>query len=69
MTFLKEDIDTLPERHAFLGNYRRYCKDVIHFIVQKQPYDALNHILSQTDQLIAELYHLERPLEGIYPVL
>jgi hypothetical protein len=23
--FLVEDIDTVPERHAFVGNYRRYC--------------------------------------------
>ena len=27
--FLSEDFDTTPERHAFLGNYRRYCVSII----------------------------------------
>src|SRR5437762_3110294 len=28
LLFLQEDIDTMPERHAFLGNYRRYCVQI-----------------------------------------
>lgn len=62
--FLNEDVDTIPERHAFLGNYARFCKDVVDCIVQKQPFDALNHILSQTDQVIEHLYDMDRPLQG-----
>ena len=62
--FLNEDVDTIPERHAFLGNYARFCKDVVDCIVQKQPFDALNHILGQTDQVIEHLYDVDRPLRG-----
>ena len=67
--FLNEDVDTIPERHAFLGNYARFCKDVVDCIVQKQPYDALNHILVQTDQVIEHLYDMERPFDGQSPWL
>jgi exportin-5 len=51
ITLLNDDIDTLPERHAFLGNYRRYCVDVIEVIVRKSPLEALQHILGQAGQL------------------
>ncbi|KAF2096394.1 ARM repeat-containing protein [Rhizodiscina lignyota] len=49
--FLNEDIDTIPERHAFLGNYRRYCMEVVEVIVRKLPTDAINHILQQAMEL------------------
>ena len=62
--FLKEDIDTIPERHAFLGNYARYCKETIECIVQKQPFEALSHVLNQTDQVIIHLYEQGHSLEG-----
>src|SRR5579859_6809252 len=34
LIFLLEDIDTIPERHAFLGNYRRYSVQIIESIVR-----------------------------------
>lgn len=55
--FLNEDIDTIPEKHAFVGNYRRYCSSVIEIIVQKRPHDAIPHILSGVDLALDNLYN------------
>lgn len=54
--FLMEDTDTIPERHAFLGNYRRYCSQVIESIVQLKLVDAFQHILGQADDVLGRLY-------------
>lgn len=54
--FLLEDTDTVPERHAFLGNYRRYCSQVVESIVRLKITDAMQHILSQTEQVLQTLY-------------
>ncbi|KAK2745216.1 hypothetical protein FQN55_006341 [Onygenales sp. PD_40] len=54
--FLNEDIDTVPERHAFVGNYRRYCSQAIELIVLQRPHDAIPHILSQADLVLNSLY-------------
>ncbi|KAF2459593.1 armadillo-type protein [Lineolata rhizophorae] len=54
--FLSYDIDTIPERHAFLGNYRRYCVDVVQVIVWKLPREAVQHTLGQAEELFRELY-------------
>lgn len=54
--FLNDDVDTMPERHAFLGNYSRFCNQIVETIVQKQPVDALYHILSQADHVLDHLY-------------
>lgn len=54
--FLNEDLDTMPERHAFLGNYSRFCKMIVGSIVRQQPADALYHILGQAEQVISHLY-------------
>ena len=54
--FLNEDVDTMPERHAFLGNYTRFCNQIVETIVQAQPADALLHILGQADQVLDHLY-------------
>ena len=54
LIFLREDLDTIPERHAFLGNYARFCKTIVENIVFKLPKDALQHVLSRTDQAIQE---------------
>ena len=59
--FLNEDIETMPERHAFLGNYARFCNQVVERVVQQQPIDALYHILGQADQVLAHLYDSEPP--------
>ena len=54
--FLNEDFDTIPERHAFLGNYRRYCVEVVEIIVRLKPFDAMYHILGQAERLFQNLY-------------
>ena len=56
IVFLNEDVDTMPERHAFLGNYARYCNDVVRSIVAQQPADAITHILSQAEGVLSSLY-------------
>ncbi|KAB5542622.1 armadillo-type protein [Coniochaeta sp. 2T2.1] len=53
---LLEDTDTIPERHAFLGNYRRYSSQVIESIVQLKLSDAFVHILGQAENVIRTLY-------------
>ena len=53
--FLHADFDTMPERHAFVGNYRRYCTEVIEKVVKTSPTEALEHFLSQTIALIDSL--------------
>lgn len=55
LVFLHEDLDTIPERHAFLGNYARFCRTIVENIVFKLPRDALSHILQRTDQVIQEV--------------
>lgn len=62
--FLNEDVDTMPERHAFLGNYSRFCHEIVGTIVQKQPFDALYHILGQADQVLNNLYEGEPVFQG-----
>ena len=54
VAFLNEDIDTIPERHAFLGNYRRYCMEIVEIIVRKVPIEAMEHILSQVEYLLRD---------------
>ena len=66
--FLNEDVDTTPERHAFLGNYARFCDQVVRSIVAKQPFDALHHILGQVDQVLSRLYEGEPAFDGNVPV-
>ena len=61
LIFLNEDIETMPERHAFLGNYARFCNQVVELVVQQQPIDALYHILGQADQALDHLYDAEPP--------
>lgn len=56
LLFLIEDIDTIPERHAFLGNYRRYSIQVIELIVRQKQSDAIYHILGQVDHALQNLY-------------
>jgi len=54
--FLVEDIDTTPERHVFVGNYRRYCSSIIESITMKRPKDAVREILSRVDENLNSLY-------------
>lgn len=62
--FLLEDTDTVPERHAFLGNYRRYSSQIIEAIVQLQLVDAISHILGRTEHVLQNLYADQPPLNS-----
>lgn len=64
IVFLNEDVDTMPEKHAFLGNYSRFCNEIVGTVVQKQPFDALYHILGQADQVLNNLYEGEPAFQG-----
>lgn len=64
--FLIEDTDTVPERHAFLGNYRRYCSQVIENIVQLKLVDAVSHILGQTENILEHLYDGQPSFNGLF---
>ncbi|KAH6614771.1 armadillo-type protein [Chaetomium sp. MPI-SDFR-AT-0129] len=59
---LVEDTDTIPERHAFLGNYRRYCCSVIESIVHLKMSDAFSHILGRAERAFNTLYDGQPPL-------
>ncbi|KAI5466497.1 armadillo-type protein [Mariannaea sp. PMI_226] len=61
--YLLEDTDTIPERHAFLGNYRRYSCQIIEAIVQLKLVDAVSHILGRTEDILQHLYHGQPPLD------
>ncbi|KAH6890960.1 armadillo-type protein [Thelonectria olida] len=61
--FLLEDTDTVPERHAFLGNYRRYSCQIIEAIVQLTVRDAVSHILGRTEDILQHLYDGQPPLD------
>lgn len=52
LQFLGDDFDTVPERHAFLGNYRRYCNTVIQSIARSKPIDALSHVLGEMQSML-----------------
>ncbi|KAK0648803.1 armadillo-type protein [Cercophora newfieldiana] len=59
---LIEDTDTIPERHAFLGNYRRYSVQIIESIVQLKLSESFSHILDQAENAFLNLYDGQPPL-------
>jgi exportin-5 len=61
LQFLNEDIDTVPERHAFLGNYRRFCSDMVETLVRWIPVEAMEHILGQATDVLQNLYRDQPP--------
>ncbi|KAF2846049.1 ARM repeat-containing protein, partial [Plenodomus tracheiphilus IPT5] len=75
LQFLNEDIDTIPERHAFLGNYRRFCADVVETLVRRTPAEAMEHILAQATSMLQNLYRDQPAFQprtfskNAYPVL
>lgn len=65
--FLVEDTDTMPERHAFLGNYRRYSCQIVELIVQLKLVEAISHILSSTEYMLQNLYDGQPPFSSEDP--
>lgn len=65
LIFLLEDIDTIPEQHAFLGNYRRYSVQIIELIVRQKHSEAIYHILTQVDQTMQRLYDGQPQFAGL----
>jgi len=59
---LIEDTDTIPERHAFLGNYRRYSVQIIESIVSLKLSESFTHILGQAENVLQTLYNGQPPL-------
>lgn len=64
--FLNEDVDTVPERHAFLGNFRRYCSDVIETAVRKVPMETMSSILPKATSMFQNLYQDQPPFNRMY---
>jgi exportin-5 len=64
MIFLLDDIDTIPERHAFLGNYRRYSISVIESIVHEFQNEAIPYILNRAGNLLGNLYVESGPFQA-----
>ncbi|MCJ1307753.1 hypothetical protein MMC25_001401 [Agyrium rufum] len=56
IVYLNEDVDTMPERHAFLGNYTRFCSEIVQSIVAKRPSEAIQHILAQANTVLSSVY-------------
>jgi len=61
VVFLNEDLDTIPERHAFLGNYRRFCSSIVESITRRRPFEAFPFIISNVDNTLSSLYSNEPP--------
>ncbi|KAK6524201.1 hypothetical protein TWF694_005861 [Orbilia ellipsospora] len=53
--FLFEDFETMPERHAFLGNYRRYLSSIIDSMVRRRPFEVFPFILQNLDTAITQM--------------
>ena len=62
---LLEDTDTIPERHAFLGNYRRYSSQVIKAVVQLRVLEATYYILGQTENVLRSLFDDQALFRGV----
>jgi exportin-5 len=61
VVFLNEDLDTIPERHAFLGNYRRFCSSIVESITRRRPFEAFAFVMSNVDNTLEVLYSNEPP--------
>ena len=61
--FLMVDFDELPERHAFVGNYRRMCLEMIEQIVRTSPTEAVYHFLGQTSSFLDALTSNGEPVD------
>ena len=62
--FLNEDLDSVPELHAFLGNYRRYCVSVIQMVICRRLCQGLPFSLDTVEQTLQGLSQNEPPFDG-----
>ncbi|KAK9453335.1 armadillo-type protein [Dipodascopsis uninucleata] len=51
--FLELDFDSVPEQHAFLGNYRRFIDDIARLIVCRMPINALIWLDERLDKFFS----------------
>ena len=59
--FLNADFDTLPEKHAFLGNYHRFCHNLIELIVENHAQAALPHLLQRASMQLDQFLSKQTP--------
>lgn len=64
LLFLREDFDTVPERHAFVGSYRKYCVEVVEFITLRYPVDVIQAVVNESKTQIASETKLNRDFVG-----
>ena len=58
--YLQVDFDTVPERHAFIGTYRKYCVEVVESIVLRYPIDVIQLVLNEAKAQISNEIKLHR---------
>ena len=51
---LQLEFDTMPELHAFLGNYKRFCKETVEYISVARPVWALQNIMMVADRIVKD---------------
>ncbi|KAK9467789.1 armadillo-type protein [Lipomyces arxii] len=54
--YLDMDFDSVPEVHAFLGNYKRFISDIARLIVCRLPVDSLIWIDQRLDRFFSSWY-------------
>lgn len=64
--FLQEDFDTIAERHTFVGNYRKYCVEVVHQMIPRYPLAVTIHLLDEAKTLIGNLSQIGSDFNGTY---
>ncbi len=62
--FLQEDFDTITERHTFVGNYRKYCVEVVNQMIPRYPLAVTTHLLDEAKTLIGNLNQIGSDFKG-----
>ena len=62
--FLQEDFDTITERHTFVGNYRKYCVEVVNQMIPRYPLAVTTHLLDEAKTLIGNLRQIGSDFKG-----
>jgi exportin-5 len=64
--FLQEDFDTIAERHTFVGNYRKYCVEIVHQMIPRYPLAVTIHLLDEAKSLIGNLNPIGSDFNGLF---